>query len=519
MRLHDYIEFYARENPDRPYAEMDGRVVTYHQADLRANQIAQALLAAGLVKGDRFSYLSKNSIDMAIMFFGASKAGIVPVPLNYRLAPKEWLYILTDSQAKLLMAADEFIEGIDSIRSELTNVHTFVDLSDSGTENWSDYGAWLAQVPDTKPDDYVAEGDQLYQMYTSGTTGLPKGAMLSQSAVDSNIQMIAAGLEMTTDDRFMVAVPMYHAAAAISLMTSARMGVSIVVHREFDPAAVVNSLEKDRITSATLVPAMIQACLVGVPDIAERSYPHLRYLAYGASPIAQETLREAMRVFDCEFFQVFGMTETTAAATGLSAEAHRRALSGEPGLLLSAGRAILGTQIKIVDEGDVEVERGTIGEICVKGPQLMMGYWNLPEETEKSLKDGWMHTGDAAYMDDEGYIYIQDRIKDMIVSGGENIYPKEVEDALFEHPAVADAAVIGIPSEQWGEAVLAFITLKQGEQVTADEFIEFCRPLLAGYKIPRKIEFIDQIPRNVTGKILKKDLREPYWQGIERRVS
>jgi|TARA_B100000315_G_scaffold259073_1_gene313490 acyl-CoA synthetase (AMP-forming)/AMP-acid ligase II len=519
MRLHDYLEYYARENPDHPYAEMDGVVVSYGEADIRANQIAHALLSAGLAKGDRFSYLSKNSIDMAIMFFAASKVGIVPVPLNYRLAPKEWLYIVTDSESKLLLAADEFLDGIDSIRNELESVHTFVDLSDSSRDDWLVYNDWLASVPDTKPNDDVAEEDQLYQMYTSGTTGLPKGAMLSQKAVDSNLHMIAAGLQLMTDDRFMVAVPMYHAAAGISLMTSARMGVTIVIHREFDPVAVVNCLEKDRISSATLVPAMIQACLVSVPDIAERSYPHLRYLAYGASPIAQETLREAMRVFDCEFFQVFGMTETAAAATGLGGKEHHRALSGEPGLLLSAGRAILGTQIKIVDEDDNEVDRGTIGEVCVKGPQLMMGYWNLPEETEKALKGGWMHTGDAAYMDDEGFIYIQDRIKDMIVSGGENIYPKEVEDALFEHPAVADAAVIGIPSEQWGEAVLAFITLKQGEQVTPDEFIEFCRPLLAGYKIPRQIEFIDQIPRNVTGKILKKDLREPYWRGVERRVS
>ncbi len=206
-------------------------------------------------------------------------------------------------------------------------------------------------------------------------------------------------------------------------------------------------------------------------------------------------------------------------ATVLGPAEHRRALAGEPKLLKSAGRAALGTEVKIVDEQDREVDRGTIGEVIVRGPQVMMGYWNLPEATEKSLKDGWMHTGDAAYMDDEGFIYIQDRIKDMIVSGGENIYPAEIENALFEHDAVADAAVIGIPSEQWGESVLAFLVLKDGQTVTPEEMIEFCRPRLAGYKIPRRIEFLDAIPRNASGKILKKDLREPYWQGVERRVS
>jgi fatty-acyl-CoA synthase len=213
------------------------------------------------------------------------------------------------------------------------------------------------------------------------------------------------------------------------------------------------------------------------------------------------------------------MTETTALATYLSRRAHKRALAGEPGLLLSAGRAVVGTRVRIVDSQGQEVPRGTIGEVAIRGPQLMMGYWNLPEATTRSLVDGWMHTGDAAYMDDEGFIYIQDRIKDMVVSGGENIYPSEVESTLFEHEAVADAAVIGVPSERWGEELLAFLQLKPGASVTADEIVDFCRDRLAGYKIPRRIEVIDEIPRNASGKVLKKDLREPYWKGIERRVS
>jgi fatty-acyl-CoA synthase len=282
---------------------------------------------------------------------------------------------------------------------------------------------------------------------------------------------------------------------------------------------VVRALSEDGITLATLVPAMIQACLTAVPDVKRRAYTSLRVLFYGASPIAQETLREAIDTFGCDFVQGFGMTETTALATCLSRDAHKRALAGEPGLLLSAGRAAIGTQVRIIDENGNEVPRRTIGEVAVRGPQVMIGYWNLPEATDRSLVNGWMHTGDAAYMDEEGFIYIQDRIKDMVVSGGENVYPSEVESALFEHDAVLDAAVIGIPSERWGEEVLAFLQLRPGESVTTEEIVDFCRDRLAGYKIPRRIEVIDQIPRNASGKVLKKDLREPYWKGVQRRVG
>jgi acyl-CoA synthetase (AMP-forming)/AMP-acid ligase II len=264
---------------------------------------------------------------------------------------------------------------------------------------------------------------------------------------------------------------------------------------------------------------MVQACLVGVPDIKTRKFPTLRSMLYGASPIAEETLRGAIGVFDCDFLQIFGMTETSAASTSLSPEDHLKALQGQPELLLSAGRPVLGTEVKIIDEDDKEVPRGTIGEIAIKGPQLMSGYWNLQDATSKSLKDGWMHTGDAATMDEQGYIYIQDRIKDMIVSGGENVYPREVENALFEHPDIADAAVIGIPSVKWGEAILAFVVLREGKSITSDSLIEFSRERLAGYKVPRQFEFIEELPRNASGKVLKKNLREPYWEGIDRRVG
>lgn len=518
MRLHDYLEYYAREIPDHPFAEMGGTSISYAQANQRANQFSHALLKSGLSNGCRFSYLAKNSIEMALMFFAASKVGVVPVPLNYRLAPREWLYIIDDAGSEVLFCTNEFIQAINSVREELSKVQAFVCL-DGEHDGWTSYTDWLSD-DQTDPNVEVREDEQLYQMYTSGTTGLPKGAMLSQRSIDCNLGMISRAMGVgERAERFLVVAPLYHAAAGITLKASIFNGCTVVIHEEFNPPEVVRSLSEDRITKATLVPAMIQACLVGVPDITERTFPDLQTILYGASPIAVETLRQAIDTFDCDFFQAFGMTETTAMATGLGAAEHRRALAGEEHLLKSAGRAALGTQIRIVGEDDEELPLGEVGEIIVKGPQVMMGYWNLPEATEKALQNGWMHTGDAAYMDDEGFIYIQDRIKDMIVSGGENIYPTEIENALFEHEAVADAAVIGIPSEQWGESVMAFLVLKADHQVSADEIVEFCRPRLAGFKIPRRIEFLDEVPRNASGKVLKKDLREPYWVGVDRRVG
>ena len=520
MRLHDYLEFFARETPDHSCAEMGERKLTYLEVDRLANRFANSLLAQGLTKGDRFTYVSLNSIEMVIMYYGAAKVGVVPVPLNYRLAPREVLYIVNDSESKLLFSQPEFIDGIDTVRSDIQNVQTYIHLSSSeDRERWVSYGNWLVN-DDSNPRAHVSDTDQLYQMYTSGTTGLPKGVVSNHYSVCENISsgILFSGMELSRE-RSLIVAPLYHVAAAVTAMLIIARGGSLVIVDAFDPINVVNKLEGEKISIVTLVPAMIQACLVYVQDLDSRDFSSLRRITYGASPIAKEVLVKAMEKFGCEFSQGFGMTELSCIATGLSAEDHVRAIESEPELLASAGRAVLGTDVRIADENDLEVPYGTVGELQVRGPQVMTGYWNKPEATAETLKDGWMHTGDAAKMDERGYIYIQDRIKDMIVSGGENIYPAEVENALFQHPAVADAAVIGIPSEQWGESVMAFLVLQGEEKPTTEELIEFCRERLAGYKLPRQVELVDVLPRNASGKVLKNQLREPYWEGIERKVN
>ena len=519
MRLHDYLEFHAREHPDLDFAVMGDRRLTYAEADVRANQIANAFVEAGLQKGDRFAYLSKNSLQYPLVFFGASKAGVVPVPLNYRLAPREWAYIINDSQSKMLLSSAEYQQGADSIRGELADVNRYITIAGSEAADWHDFGSWVDEQSKARPERDVQGDDDLYQMYTSGTTGHPKGAVLVHDTVTANLAQISQLFPFVTGDRNLIVAPMYHAASAVTSFEVVYQGGTLVIHEDFVPSEVVRDLSEGNIAGTTLVPAMIQACLVHVPDVAQRKYDALKGIAYGASPIAEQTLRRAMDVFGCDFLQAYGMTELTAVTTALTPSDHLRALDSKPELLLSAGRPVVGTEVRIVDEDDNPVSDGTVGEIVVRGPQMMKGYWNLPKETAEALRGGWMHTGDAGIMDDAGFVYIQDRVKDMIVSGGENIYPRGIEEVLFAHPAIADCAVIGVPDPQWGETIKAFVVLRQGISATDEEIMEFCRDKLGGFERPRSVEFIAELPRNATGKVLKRVLREPYWKGQGRRVS
>jgi acyl-CoA synthetase (AMP-forming)/AMP-acid ligase II len=519
MRLHDYLDYHAREHPDVDFAVFGDRSVTYAEAAAEVNRLANAFMSVPLEKGDRVAILSKNSIEYALLFYAASKAGVVPVPLNYRMAAPEWVYMINDAQAKMLVTSAANVSVVDGFRSQLKTVERFVAIDADGPEGWDDYRRWVSGQPTTAPDRVVSDDDDVYQMYTSGTTGHPKGAVLTHSAVTSQIAQIAVVYSGTPGERMLIVAPIYHAAAAITAFAAAALGGCLYIQEDFNPLEVVRALSEERIVKATLVPAMIQACLVFVPDIGERRYDDLERITYGASPIAEETLRRAVDAFKCEFVQAYGMTETTAIISYLLSADHERAMTDKPNLLLSAGRPLLGTEVRVVDEDDNTVPNGTIGEIIARGPQIMSGYWNMPVESAETLRGGWLHTGDAGVLDDEGYIYVQDRVKDMIVSGGENVYPRVVEDVLFQHPAVADAAVIGVPDEQWGETVKAIVVLRAEVTATDEEIIDFCRDKLGGYERPRSVDFVNTLPRNPTGKVLKRQLREPYWVGHKRRVA
>ena len=519
MLLHDFFDFYAREYPDSDFAVQGDRRIRYGEARDQVNRLANALVGFGLQPGDRFAILSKNSIEYATVYYAASKAGVVPVPLNYRLAPPELAYIINDAQAKMLMASSEYVEATEGLRGALETVGRFVSIGGAGPSGWEDYQSLIDTQPQQPPQVILTGEDDLLQMYTSGTTGRPKGAVLTHSNVTTNVAQCSGQIELSRGDQMLIVAPMYHLAAAFCTFAAVARGGCLYVQEEFNPMEVVRVLSEGNISWALLVPAMIQACLVAVPDVAERNYDNLKTMGYGASPIAEGTLRRAMEVFKCEFMQAFGMTELSPIATLMSNSDHLRGLGSKPELLLSAGRPIPGTTVRIVDEDDNPVPNGTMGELVVGGPQVMKGYWNLPEETAEALRGGWMHTGDAGTMDDEGYVYIQDRVKDMIVSGGENVYPRTVEEVLFKHAAVADAAVFGVPDQQWGETVKAVVVLREGASATDEEIIEYCRNHLGGFELPRSVDFIPVLPRNASGKVLKRELREPYWEGHGRRVA
>ena len=517
MRVHEYLDDQAQRQPEADFAICGAARLSYGEALAGANRVAGALVAGGYGRGTRLAILSKNCMEMVLAYFGAFKAGVVPVPLNYRLAPHEWSQIVTDSQAKLLLVDGEFCDAIEALRGDLVGVERFIAIGATARSGWENFDAWAADPPATF-DREVGEDDDLYQIYTSGTTGEPKGAVLTHRAIVANLDQLAAVASLSPGERYLIVTPLCHAAAMVAMLNCVAWGGTVYLQRDFQPAEVVRALSEERIAGTTLVPTMIRACLADVPDVAERSYNTLRFIAYGASPIAEQTLRRAMEVFGCDFSQRYGTTETTVLAW-LTPEDHHRALAGKPRLLLSAGRPLSGTEIRVVDKDGRPLPSGEIGQFAARGPQLMRGYWNNPEATAEAMRGGWMHTGDAGVIDEEGYVYIQDRAADMIVSGGQNVYPREIEQALSEHPAVAEVAVIGVPDREWGESVKAIVALAQGSSTTAEELIDYCRGRIAGFKRPRSVDFVERLPRTATGKVLKRVLREPYWRGHRRRVS
>ena len=519
MRLYDLLDVGAHEHPDREFAVQGARRLTYADAAAATHRLAGAFIERGLVHSDRVAVLARNSIDMVLLYFAAARAGVVPVPLNYRLAPPEWHYIINDAQARVLFAAGDYIDAVGSIRADLATVERFVALDGVGPPGWEDYREWRSADPGAAPGRDVTADDDVYQMYTSGTTGHPKGAVLTHRAVTANAAQIARVCCGPPGERSLVVAPLFHAGAVPSAFSPIVWGGSLVLVDQFDPGEVVRMLDEERIGFAVLVPAMLQACLTSVPDVTERRYEQLRLIYYGSSPIAEPTLRQAIAVFRCGFMQSYGMTEAAQSLTFLTPADHERALAGNPHLLLSAGRPADDTEVRIVDPTGTPVPDGTIGEVVARGPQVMRGYWNLPEATAEALRDGWLHTGDAGVMDGEGYLFIQDRVKDMIVSGGENVYPREVEEVLFQHPAVREAAVIGVPDPRWGETVKAVVALREGVDATGEDIVTFCRSRLGGFKLPRSVDFVEALPRNAAGKVLKRELRERYWAGQERRVA
>ncbi|MCK1315419.1 fatty acid--CoA ligase [Bradyrhizobium sp. 23] len=498
---------YAASTPDAIALSFEGRETSYRALDELSNQVANGLLATGVRPASRIAILDRNSDIFFQVLLGAAKVGAVLVPINARLAPPEIAFAVNDAQTEILFVGEAFEKIINQIQDQLDTIRQIIVL-DSRYLNWRD-----AQ-PLTEAGLSVSPDDVCLQLYTSGTTGYPKGVQLSHA--NFPLKPIKDWKAWSSDDVMLLAMPLFHIAGVGTGVFGLVAGLKTIVLREFAPSVVLETIERDRITTTFLVPAMVLAVLAE-RDVEKFDLSSLRQILYGASPIPLELLRKSLRVFrHTGFFQVYGLTETTGVITVLRDADHS---AGDDELLRSCGRAIEGVELRVIDALGKSLPARQVGEVVCRSSQNMRGYWNRTDDTASTLRNGWLHTGDAGFLDEDGYLYILDRVKDMIVSGGENVYPAEIESALYGHADIADVAVIGVPDDRWGEAVKALIVLKPDRSPDPAGILHFARERLAGFKIPKSIDFLNELPRNPSGKILKRLLRERYWKGYQRRVN
>lgn len=516
MLLCDFVTNHSRRKPSEVFARQGSRQITLEEAAERIDRFAGALIGEGAVVGDRIGYLSKNDIDMAIMFLAVGRVGVVAVPLNYRLSAAELSAIVSDAKIKLFFAHSAFLSVADAFRSEQPKVARWIATDTQGRSGWTDLESWFDSHPPLssghpRPD----VSDVACQMYTSGTTGRAKGVMITHANYHASVSQVVSCLEHrpSLGEATLLAMPLFHAGGMQVLTLAAYLGLTLVIHADFDSRIVAESLVENRIAIALFAPTMISFLLNEIGDVAERDWSALKTIMYGASPIDKPLLLRAMEVFGCDFYQSYGLTETTATVTMLDASAHARGLRDKASerQLASAGLPVFGTELRVTDRNGVPVSSGMSGEVRVRGAQIMLGYWKMPDETAEVLADGWFRTGDIGRIDEHGYLFIEDRLKDVIVSGGENISSKEIESVLIEHPAISDVAVVGIPDSRFGEAALGCIVLAAGASTPSlDDLVSFCRQKLGGYKIPRRFVFVPDLPRNATGKVLKRELRSKF---------
>lgn len=493
----------------------EGRETSFLALDARASQVANGLMASGAVAEDRIGYLGKNTDAFYEIAFGCAKARMAMTGINWRLAAPELQFIITDAQISVLFVGEEFYEVVAQIMHECPDLKMIIGL-DHSWGAWPSYPEWREQQAALDPMIQINADDDVVQLYTSGTTGLPKGVQLTHG---NYLDYFAQAGELDwasygAGESVMNAMPLFHVAGVNVGILAALQGARTVILREIDPQAILSLIPEQKIIHAFWVPAVIQL-LLSMPNVRDVDYSSLKQVFYGASPISETVLTQAVEVMGTRFTQLYGLTETVGGGTFLPPEAHDPSW----GKLRSCGVPYPATSVKIVDSEGREMPQGEVGEITIASGFVMKGYWNRPDATAEAIRNGYFYTGDAGYFDEDGFLYIHDRIKDMIVSGAENVYPAEVENAIFGHPDVADVAVIGVPDEKWGEAVKAIVVPKPETSPTAESIIEWAKERIAGYKTPKSVDFADVLPRNPSGKVLRRQLRDPYWEGHDRRVG
>jgi long-chain acyl-CoA synthetase len=520
MDLQQILERAVRFYPDQTAVVCDSARITYRGLAERVRRLCQALQGLGIAKGDRLAILMFNCHRYFELYYATPEMGALAVPLNIRLSASEIAYILKDSGSNTLFVGPEFVPLLAEIRHQLPDLRHCIFTGDGPPpDGFESYEQLLdAASPDFTPTPVLPD-DLAALFYTSGTTGHPKGVMLSHANLLANAYHILASMTWQDEEVYLHACPMFHIADGPTSHFITWLGGTHVIIPGFKPDLALEVMEREHVTATLLIPTMINF-LIHHPDVDKRDLRTLRRISYGGAPMPAELARQAMQTLACSFIHLYGLTESAPLLTFLPPEQH--VADGPPEKvrrLLSCGRAIIGTRVRVVDGHGQDVPTGEVGEIIARGPNIMVGYWNRPDETAAALRDGWLYTGDLASMDDEGYVYIVDRKKDMIITGGENVFSTEVENALYTHPAILEAAVVGVPDATWGEAIKAIIVLKPGMQATAEDIMEHCRAHIAHFKVPRSVDFYEgALPKSGSGKILKRELREKYWAGQERRV-
>lgn len=503
----------AQDCGERIAFTFEGSTQSYAAFDAAVNRTANGLLAAGIGRGERVAYLGKNTPVYFEILVAAAKIGAVVTPINWRLAGPELTYVINDCQARILFAGGSFCDQVASLFESADHTPTTIAVEDTTVSNSQAaqaYTQWQAGFDDADPKLDKDATDDLLQLYTSGTTGKPKGAVLSSHGIlclrgQDDADQLADWQTYREGEAALLAMPCFHVGGTAFGMGILHFGAHAVVVPEYDPNQALELIEQYNIGKMFMVPAALRI-LLGHPRIETADLSSLTYVFYGASPIPLALMRESMERLGCGFVQMYGMTETSGTIVTLDPEDHDP--NGSP-KMRSVGKPMSGVEIKVINEEGETVPTGDIGEIATRSIKNMKGYWQRPEATAETIDtQGWLRTGDAGYMDEDGYLYIHDRVKDMIISGGENVYPAEVENALYSHPDVDDVAVIGVPDNKWGEAVKAFVVSKAGTNAEPEALIAFCRERIAAYKCPKTIAFIDALPRNASGKILRRELRQ-----------
>jgi long-chain acyl-CoA synthetase len=520
MDLQQILERAVRFYPDRTGVVCGGTRLTYRAFAERVHRLRSALHGLGLRKGDRLAVLMYNCHRYFEVYYATAEMGALVVPLNIRLSAGEIAYILKDSGSAAVVVGPEFLSLLSAVQSQLPALQQRIYAGDGAPpEGLSGYEQLLAGAAPPGPPTPAAPDDLAALFYTSGTTGHPKGAMLSHANLLANAYHILACGIWREGDVYLHACPMFHIADGPTTHAVTWLGGTHVIIPSFKPDLALEAIERERVTATLLIPTMINF-LINHPDVAKRDLSSLRIVTYGGAPMPEELVRRATQLLPCSFCQAYGLTETSPLLTLFPNQ--EQALAGPPEQmrrLLSCGREVIGVRVRVVNTRGEEVKPGEVGEIIAKGPNIMVGYWNNPQATAEAVRDGWLYTGDLATVDEEGYIYIVDRKKDMIITGGENVFSTEVENVVYTHPAVLEAAVVGVPDATWGEAIKAIVVLKPGASATEEEIIAYCRSRIAHFKVPRSVDFYEgALPKSGSGKILKRELREKYWAGHERRV-